>query len=72
MGAQTRQAVVGQLGVDLGTGEWYTKEREEEADQPGWALEQDTWWCSGLRGYMEHWEIVILFLKIFMLDLELS
>lgn len=43
MRAQTRQAVVGQLGVDLGTGEWYVKEREEEADQPDWALEQDTW-----------------------------
>lgn len=42
MQAQTRQAVVGQLGLHLGIGEWYVKEREEEADQPGWVLEQDT------------------------------
>lgn len=41
MQAQTTQAVVDQLGLDLGTGEWYVKEREEEADQPGWVLEQD-------------------------------
>jgi hypothetical protein len=67
--AQVRQTVDGQLGLDLGTG--YVKEREEEADPSGWALEQDTQYCPALRCYMEYQETVILFLKIFMPVLEL-